>query len=103
MALIFSEVYYPFLVIGIVVGLYIWRLLAVNTYNYLLEQRKYEYSHRLPLVGDDSALEYIQYDHFDGPRKGFIFRYGSKGVGYYQDRPPIICGDIRVESLDRDV
>jgi hypothetical protein len=102
MAFIFSEVYYPFLVIGLVIGLYIWRVLAVNTYNYLLEQRKYEYSHKVPMVGDDSNIEYIQYDQFDGPRKGFVFRYGSKGVGYYRDSPPPVPA-VSVESLDREI
>lgn len=39
-----------------------------------------------PMVSDDSALEFLSYDSFDGPRKGMVFRYGSKGVGYYEDK-----------------
>lgn len=36
--------------------------------------------------GDDSDLEYIPREEFAGRREGFVFRLGSKGIGYYTDR-----------------
>jgi hypothetical protein len=97
--------YYPYIAVGVVIFLYVWRIMSVHTYNFLLQQREYELQHSIPAVGDDSSLEYIQYDRFDGPRKGFVYRYGSKGVGYYEDRPPATnneskqCGDTMVREV----
>eukprot|EP01033_Poteriospumella_lacustris_P013141 gene13141-9409_t len=36
--------------------------------------------------GDDSDLQYIPREEFAGRREGFVFRLGSKGIGYYTDR-----------------
>jgi hypothetical protein len=35
---------------------------------------------------DDSELDYIPREEFGGRREGYVFRLGSKGIGYYQDR-----------------
>ena len=40
-------------------------------------------------LGDDSDLEYIPREDFGGYREGYVFRLGSKGMGYYQDRMTI--------------
>ena len=81
-----SKTVFPFVVIGLLIGLYFWRVMSVHTYYYLLAQQEYMKTHSAPMVSDDSALEFIPYDNFDGPRKGMVFRYGSKGVGYYEDK-----------------
>lgn len=83
---LFSKSTFPFVLIGLVFALYLWRAASVKTYYYLKEQQDYMRSHLVPQVSDDSDLEFIPYDDFDGPRKGMVFRYGSKGVGYYQDK-----------------
>lgn len=36
--------------------------------------------------GDDSDLEYIPREEFSGRKEGFVFRLGSRGIGYYTDR-----------------
>ncbi len=36
--------------------------------------------------GDDSDLEYIPREEFAGRKEGFVFRLGSRGIGYYTDR-----------------
>lgn len=36
--------------------------------------------------GDDSDLDYIPREEFAGRREGYVFRLGSKGIGYYTDR-----------------
>lgn len=41
--------------------------------------------HRRQLEGD-SHLDFIPYETFSGNKPGYIFRLGSKGIGYYQDQ-----------------
>ena len=36
-------------------------------------------------VGDDGGGKYIPADAFDGVKKGFVFRTGQHGPGYYRD------------------
>eukprot|EP01039_Chlorochromonas_danica_P000423 gene423-457_t len=38
---------------------------------------------------DDSSLDFIPRETFYGARDGFVFRLGSKGLGYYADRDPL--------------
>lgn len=45
------------------------------------------------VFSDDSALQFLQYEEFSGARAGFVFRLGSKGLGYYQDVPPAAVQD----------
>lgn len=35
---------------------------------------------------DDSRLDFDPREEFAGRRPGYVFRLGSKGIGYYQDR-----------------
>jgi hypothetical protein len=35
---------------------------------------------------DDSALDFDPREEFAGHREGYIFKLGSKGLGYYADR-----------------
>ncbi len=42
------------------------------------------------VFSDDSALHFVPYEEFSGARAGSVFRLGSKGLGYYQDVPPVI-------------
>ena len=35
---------------------------------------------------DDSRLDFDPREEFAGRRPGYVFRLGSKGVGYYEDR-----------------
>jgi zinc finger protein len=35
---------------------------------------------------DDSGLKFIPHEEFGGKREGYVFRLGSQGVGYYEDR-----------------
>jgi hypothetical protein len=35
---------------------------------------------------DDSALGYLPYEEFSGTKPGMVFRLGSKGLGYYEDK-----------------
>ncbi len=37
-------------------------------------------------IDDDSDLDFIQYEEFSGRKDGYVFRLGSKGIGYYADR-----------------
>jgi hypothetical protein len=37
-------------------------------------------------IEDDSDLDYIPYEEFSGRKEGYVFRLGSKGIGYYTDR-----------------
>eukprot|EP01040_Poterioochromonas_malhamensis_P010219 gene10221-11116_t len=37
-------------------------------------------------LGDDSHLDFIPREEFGGAKKGYIFRLGSLGMGYYEDR-----------------
>ena len=37
-------------------------------------------------VEGDSMLEFNPREEFAGMRQGFVFRLGSKGVGYYEDK-----------------
>ncbi len=37
------------------------------------------------VFNDDSAVEFDAREEFAGRREGFIFRLGSKGLGYYAD------------------
>lgn len=47
-----------------------------------------EVVHQVPKrsFNDDSDLEYIPREEFAGRREGFVFRLGSRGIGYYTDR-----------------
>jgi len=36
-------------------------------------------------LGDDSELKYIPREEFYGAKEGYVFRLGSKGIGYYED------------------
>jgi hypothetical protein len=38
------------------------------------------------VFADDSALAFEAREEFSGRREGFVFRLGSKGLGYYEDR-----------------
>lgn len=52
--------------------------------------------------GDDSDLDYIAREEFAGRREGYVFRLGSKGIGYYTDRyyKPIVATENNLESTD---
>lgn len=39
------------------------------------------------VFADDSALAFEPREEFAGRRGGFVFRLGSQGLGYYEDRP----------------
>lgn len=41
------------------------------------------------IFNDDSALDYIPREEFYGSRPGYCFRLGSKGLGYYEDKPMV--------------
>jgi hypothetical protein len=34
---------------------------------------------------DDSYIDFLPYEEFSGEKNGFVFRLGSKGLGYYKD------------------
>ena len=38
---------------------------------------------------DDSSSDFIASKKYQGSKKGYVFRYGSKGVGYYIDIKPV--------------
>lgn len=40
---------------------------------------------------DDSDLDFIPRESFSVAREGYVFRLGSKGLGYYQDRGPMVA------------
>jgi hypothetical protein len=43
---------------------------------------------------DDSYIDFLPYEEFSGEKKGFVFRLGSKGLGYYKDvRKAVIALD----------
>lgn len=44
----------------------------------------YSVTHRV--FDDDSELDYLPYEEFSGRKEGYVFRLGSKGLGYYTDR-----------------
>lgn len=35
---------------------------------------------------DDSALKFLPYETFSGRKLGYVFRLGSQGLGYYEDK-----------------
>lgn len=37
-------------------------------------------------IDDDSDLDFIHYEEFSGRKEGYVFRLGSKGIGYYADK-----------------
>lgn len=37
-------------------------------------------------LSNDDALDYIPREEFGGKKDGFVFRLGSKGLGYYKDK-----------------
>ena len=37
-------------------------------------------------LGNDDDFDFIPREEFYGPRHGYVFRLGSKGVGYYEDK-----------------
>jgi hypothetical protein len=49
---------------------------------------------------DDSSIAFMPYEEFSGEKVGYVFRLGSKGLGYYEDvRNPtklISSGDVSV-------
>lgn len=45
---------------------------------YLTTVRKRQFS-------DDSFIDFLPYEEFSGEKGGFVFRLGSKGLGYYKD------------------
>jgi hypothetical protein len=48
------------------------------------EQRRYIPTAKRQF-SDDSALDYIPREEFSGTRPGYVYRLGSKGIGYYED------------------
>jgi hypothetical protein len=38
------------------------------------------------VLGDDSEFDFIPREEFGGLKSGFVFRLGSKGIGYYEDK-----------------
>lgn len=40
--------------------------------------------------GDCARVDYVQASRFSGSRKGYVFRNGNQGVGYYLDKKPVV-------------
>ena len=45
---------------------------------------------------DDNDLDFIPREEFGGMKTGYVFRLGSKGLGYYSD---IKFSDLKIESF----
>lgn len=38
------------------------------------------------IFNDDSTLKFLPYEEFSGKKEGMVYRLGSQGLGYYEDR-----------------
>lgn len=43
-------------------------------------------AHTKRAISNDDNLEYIPREEFGGRKDGYVFRLGSKGLGYYKDK-----------------